>query len=217
MDGPPRLDGRPRRRRDPLRKAECRLPRSGAGPSPPRPHRGLRRSPRRLRGLRVAGQDARRQASGDPGLPLLHAGDARPPDLLLLGKIREIFRRKRSTAREPKVDLIVLDAPATGHALSLVALPRTLLATVPAGPVRKLAEWLDALLSQTRKTPRSSSCPSPRTSRRRDRGIDRGRAREGGPLDRARRPQPGRKRRKRRNSAQEGHDHSAGRDSGDRS
>jgi len=70
------------------------------------------------------------------------------PDLLLLGKIREIFKRKKSTAREPKVDLIVLDAPATGHALSLVALPRTLLATIPAGPVRKLAEWLDALLSE---------------------------------------------------------------------
>jgi anion-transporting ArsA/GET3 family ATPase len=74
------------------------------------------------------------------------------PDLLLLGKIREIFKRKKSTAREPKVDLIVLDAPATGHALSLVALPRTLLATVPAGPVRKLAEWLDALLSQPKDT-----------------------------------------------------------------
>ncbi len=72
------------------------------------------------------------------------------PDLLLLGKIREIFKRKRSTAREPKVDLVVLDAPATGHALSLVALPRTLLGTIPAGPVRKLAEWLDALLEEPR-------------------------------------------------------------------
>jgi len=70
------------------------------------------------------------------------------PDLLLLGKIREIFKRKRATTRAPKADLIVLDAPATGHALSLVALPRTLLGTVPAGPVRKLAEWLDALLGE---------------------------------------------------------------------
>ncbi|MGZ6989245.1 MAG: ArsA-related P-loop ATPase, partial [Thermoanaerobaculia bacterium] len=70
------------------------------------------------------------------------------PDLLLLGKIREILRRKEATAHEPKVDLVVLDAPATGHALSLVALPRTLLGTVPAGPVRKLAEWLDALLEE---------------------------------------------------------------------
>ena len=69
------------------------------------------------------------------------------PDLLLLGKIREIFKRKKASRGAPKVDLIVLDAPATGHALSLVALPRTLLGTVPAGPVRKLAEWLDALFS----------------------------------------------------------------------
>ncbi|MEO8584593.1 MAG: ArsA-related P-loop ATPase, partial [Acidobacteriota bacterium] len=73
------------------------------------------------------------------------------PDLLLLGKIREILRRKKSTAREPRVDLVVLDAPATGHALSLVAIPRTLLATVPAGPVRKLAEWLDALLEDPKQ------------------------------------------------------------------
>ncbi|HEX2757793.1 MAG TPA: ArsA-related P-loop ATPase, partial [Thermoanaerobaculia bacterium] len=74
------------------------------------------------------------------------------PDLLLLGKIREIFKRKKATAREPRVEAIVLDAPATGHALSLVALPRTLLATVPAGPVRKLAERLDALLSHPKDT-----------------------------------------------------------------
>ena len=74
------------------------------------------------------------------------------PDLLLLGKIREVFKRKKSAAREPRVDSIVLDAPAMGHALSLVALPRTLLATIPAGPVRKLAEWLDALLSNPNDT-----------------------------------------------------------------
>ena len=68
------------------------------------------------------------------------------PDLLLLGKIRDVLTRKRPTARAAKFDLVILDAPATGHALSLVALPRVLIKTVPAGPVRKLAEWFDALL-----------------------------------------------------------------------
>jgi anion-transporting ArsA/GET3 family ATPase len=68
------------------------------------------------------------------------------PDLLLLGKIRDVLTRKRSSARAGKFDLVILDAPATGHALSLVALPRALIKTVPAGPVRKLAEWFDALL-----------------------------------------------------------------------
>ncbi len=74
------------------------------------------------------------------------------PDLLLLGKIREILKRTRGTAKEPSYDLVVLDAPATGHALSLLALPRTILKTVPAGPLRKLALDVDALLSDPAKT-----------------------------------------------------------------
>src|SRR5512143_1794659 len=80
--GAPRLDGRPRRRRETLREARRRLPRGGAGPPSPRPHGGLRLPARRLRGVRVAGQDARRPASRGSGVPVLHAGDAgapRPP------------------------------------------------------------------------------------------------------------------------------------------
>ncbi|MBK9064751.1 MAG: ATP-binding protein [Acidobacteria bacterium] len=74
------------------------------------------------------------------------------PDLLLLGKIREVLKRTRGTEKEPRYDLIVLDAPATGHALSLLALPRTILKTVPAGPLRKLALDVDALFSDPAKT-----------------------------------------------------------------
>lgn len=74
------------------------------------------------------------------------------PDLLLLGKIREVLKRTRSTAKEPRYDLVVLDAPATGHALSLLALPRTILKTVPAGPLRKLALDVDALSSDPART-----------------------------------------------------------------
>ncbi len=74
------------------------------------------------------------------------------PDLLLLGKIREVLRRARSTQKEPRYDLVVLDAPATGHALSLLALPRTILKTVPAGPLRKLARDVDTLFADSAKT-----------------------------------------------------------------
>ncbi len=67
------------------------------------------------------------------------------PDLLLLGKIRHIFqRRMRATGR---YDSIVVDCPATGHAISMLALPRTILKTVPGGPVRKLGSELDHFLS----------------------------------------------------------------------
>jgi anion-transporting ArsA/GET3 family ATPase len=69
------------------------------------------------------------------------------PDLLLLGKTRELFKRKSSTRREPRYDLAVIDAPAAGHALSLVGIPRAILRTVPAGPMRTLAKDLDAVLS----------------------------------------------------------------------
>ena len=74
------------------------------------------------------------------------------PDLLLLGKIREVLKRTRGTQEEPRYDLIVLDAPATGHALSLLSLPRTILKTVPAGPLRKLALDVEALFSDPAKT-----------------------------------------------------------------
>jgi anion-transporting ArsA/GET3 family ATPase len=67
-------------------------------------------------------------------------------DLLLLGKVREVFREKK-----PRFDLVVLDAPATGHAVSLLSMPRTILATVPAGPMRHLAADVDALLSDRRR------------------------------------------------------------------
>ncbi len=63
------------------------------------------------------------------------------PDLLLLGKVREVLRRGRPT------DLVVIDAPAMGHALSLVGIPRTILRVVPVGPLRQLALDLDKLLS----------------------------------------------------------------------
>ncbi len=67
-------------------------------------------------------------------------------DLLLLGKVREIFREKK-----PRYDLVVMDAPATGHAISLVSMPRTVLRVVPAGPIHHVASDLDALFSDGKR------------------------------------------------------------------
>lgn len=69
------------------------------------------------------------------------------PELLLLGKIRDVLKRTKGTRRAPRYDLIVLDAPATGHARSLVRMPRAILKTTPAGPLRHVAHDLDRLLS----------------------------------------------------------------------
>ena len=74
------------------------------------------------------------------------------PDVLLLGKVRQLLQRKVNRAGAPRYDLVVLDAPATGHAISLLSLPRTLLKTVPGGPLRTLAQDLDLLLSDPKKS-----------------------------------------------------------------
>lgn len=74
------------------------------------------------------------------------------PDLLLLGKVRELFRREKPRRGEPVYDLVVVDAPATGHALSLVGFPRTLLRTMPPGPLRTLGRDLDDLLSDASRS-----------------------------------------------------------------
>ncbi len=68
------------------------------------------------------------------------------PDLLLLGKIRELV-----CAKKPRFDLVVVDAPATGHAVSLLSMPRIVLTTVPAGPIHHVASDLVALLSDARR------------------------------------------------------------------
>ena len=69
------------------------------------------------------------------------------PELLLLGKIRDVLKRTKGTRWAPRYGLIVLDAPATGHARSLARMPRAILGTTPAGPLRHVALDLDRLLS----------------------------------------------------------------------
>ncbi len=149
--------------------------------------------------VRRAGPDARRPAPRGPGLPLLHAGDAGPPrppppredsrDLQTEEVDREASRKSTSsssTLRRPATRSPSSRSPARFS-------PRC--RRGPSGSSRN---------GSTRFFPR----PEGRRARRRvrarglrgegDRGIDRGRARKGRPHDRARRPESGRTRRKRR-------------------
>ncbi len=61
-------------------------------------------------------------------------------DILVLGKVK-------SLEREPASDLIVVDAPATGHAMTFLSSARGLLDAARAGPVRTQAADVVALLS----------------------------------------------------------------------
>ena len=65
-------------------------------------------------------------------------------ELVMLGKVlHEVRVEERG---RPRWDLVVLDAPATGHAVQLLRVPGALLDTVPMGPLRRDAQWMHALL-----------------------------------------------------------------------
>ncbi len=71
-------------------------------------------------------------------------------ELVMLGKVLHEVRTEEDG--RPRWDLVVLDAPATGHALQLLRVPAALLDTVPPGPLRRDAEWMHALLVDPRMT-----------------------------------------------------------------
>jgi len=71
-------------------------------------------------------------------------------ELVMLGKIlHETRTEERGRARW---DLVVVDAPATGHAVQLLRVPSALVDTVPGGPLRHDAEWMQDLLVDPART-----------------------------------------------------------------
>ena len=87
---------------------------------------GLRRMSKRL--TRHGAVDV--VATGAPGIK----------DILLLGKVKQLEQRGAA-------DLIVLDAPAAGHAVTFLLSAKTLLDTVSVGPIRAQAEEVLGLLT----------------------------------------------------------------------
>jgi anion-transporting ArsA/GET3 family ATPase len=67
------------------------------------------------------------------------------PELVMLGKILH-------HVREARWDLVLVDAPATGHGITFLRVPQTLIETVPPGAMRKDAEWMQALLVDPKVT-----------------------------------------------------------------
>jgi hypothetical protein len=88
--------------------------------------RGLRRVSRRL--VRSGALDV--VATAVPGMK----------DILVLGKVKQLERAEAA-------ELIVIDAPAAGHAVRFLLSPRGLLDAVRVGPVRSQAEDVIAMLS----------------------------------------------------------------------
>ncbi len=67
-------------------------------------------------------------------------------ELVMLGKILYHVEERLLDGRY-RWDLVVMDAPATGHGITMLRIPQVMLDTVPAGPVQNDARWMrDSLL-----------------------------------------------------------------------
>ncbi|HET9554274.1 MAG TPA: ArsA-related P-loop ATPase, partial [Anaeromyxobacteraceae bacterium] len=71
-------------------------------------------------------------------------------ELVMLGKI--LYEARAEAAGRPRWDLVVVDAPSTGHAVQLLRVPGAMLGTVPAGPLRHDAEWMRDWLCDPART-----------------------------------------------------------------
>lgn len=71
-------------------------------------------------------------------------------ELTMLGKIW--FHEREMLGDVPRFDVIIVDAPATGHAVAMFRAPSVVSTTVPPGPLRDNARFIDQLLKDTART-----------------------------------------------------------------
>jgi len=72
-------------------------------------------------------------------------------ELLTIGKVWELAQRRRPRRAAP-YDLVVLDAPATGHGLALLEAPRTFASVARVGPVAKQGRAIASFLGDPGRT-----------------------------------------------------------------
>jgi anion-transporting ArsA/GET3 family ATPase len=71
-------------------------------------------------------------------------------ELITLGKLW--YLESRVDAERPRWDLLIVDAPATGHGLSFLSVPTVVTDTVHLGPLRRHTEWVQQLLRDPERT-----------------------------------------------------------------
>jgi anion-transporting ArsA/GET3 family ATPase len=73
-------------------------------------------------------------------------------ELVILGKIEFLLRESRVSAKGPSFDLMIFDAPATGHGLAMFSVPKTAMSMTQGGPLHSKAERMWRLLTDPART-----------------------------------------------------------------
>jgi anion-transporting ArsA/GET3 family ATPase len=66
-------------------------------------------------------------------------------ELITLGKVWHLEQQQTGEG-EPRYDLLLVDAPATGHGLTFLDVPRVVVSALRAGPLRRHAGWVEEML-----------------------------------------------------------------------
>jgi anion-transporting ArsA/GET3 family ATPase len=83
---------------------------------------------------------------------LLAAATPGMRELLTVGKLWELAQIDRRTPGADAYDLVVVDAPATGHGVAILSAPRTFAAAAGSGPIARQGRIIDATISDPRQT-----------------------------------------------------------------
>ena len=73
-------------------------------------------------------------------------------ELVTIGKIWELAQLERKTPKAAPYDLVIVDAPATGHGLAMLQAPRTYADVARVGPIRRQALIIDKFLADPGST-----------------------------------------------------------------
>lgn len=73
-------------------------------------------------------------------------------EVVTIGKVWELAQLERPSGAHSRYDLVVVDAPATGHGLGILRVPRTFRDVARVGPIRRQADRIDRFLRDERQT-----------------------------------------------------------------
>jgi anion-transporting ArsA/GET3 family ATPase len=73
-------------------------------------------------------------------------------ELATVGKVWELAQLERRDRRTAPYDLVIVDAPASGHGLALLRSPRTFGDIARVGPIRRRADMIHEFLTDARRT-----------------------------------------------------------------
>jgi anion-transporting ArsA/GET3 family ATPase len=73
-------------------------------------------------------------------------------ELVTIGKIWELAQLDRKVKKGRKYDLVIVDAPATGHGVGFLQTPRTFANIARVGPIHSQAQRLDSFLTDHEQT-----------------------------------------------------------------